>query len=163
MTPVSGQLEIIAIDALGGAEAQSIAATLAAMDPWLTLGYRAQTLAKGLQVQHPDLTRFLAVRNGVTQALVAVRHPWLRGAYIELFAVLPQAQGQGIGRAALAFIEDAYRDRASNLWLLVSGFNPGARCFYERQGFGPIGVIPDLVVPGQDEILMRKIIRPSRG
>jgi len=90
-----------------------------------------------------------------------VRYPWLRGAYIELFAVFPQAQGRGVGRAALEFIETHYRGRTDNLWLLVSGFNSGARCFYEKQGFYPVGVIVDLVVAGQDEVLMRKVIRPA--
>jgi ribosomal protein S18 acetylase RimI-like enzyme len=82
----------------------------------------------------------------------------LRGAYIELFAVLPAAQGRGVGRAILEFVESSYRGRAANLWLLVSAFNSGARGFYEKHGFRPIGVIEDLVVVGQDEILMRKVI-----
>jgi hypothetical protein len=60
-------------------------------------------------------------------------------------------------------IESAYRDRAANLWLLVSAFNGGARRFYARRGFAPIGTIPDLVVVGQDEILMRKVLKSHPG
>jgi ribosomal protein S18 acetylase RimI-like enzyme len=162
----SDPLEFIACDALGVGEAQTIAAILAAGDPWLTLGYRADALARGLQFTHPDLTRYLAVRNGAIQGLAVIRHPWLRGAYIELFAVLPGAQGQGVGRAVLTFIERTYRGRTPNLWLLVSGFNSGARAFYEKQGFRPVGLLTDLVIAGQDEVLMRKVIQthpaPSR-
>ena len=153
-------IEFVAVGALDAEEAEPIAATLAGMDPWLTLGYRAESMAQGLQSTHPDLARYLALRGGEVQALVSVRHPWLRGAYIELFAVLPRAQGQGVGRAALKFVEQTYRGRTANLWLLVSGFNAGARCFYEKQGFCPIGVITDLVTAGQDEVLMRKVIQP---
>lgn len=92
-----------------------------------------------------------------------VRHPWLRAAYMELFAVLPQAEGRGVGRAAVAFIESHYRGRTANLWLLFSGFNTGARFFHEKQGVHRVGVIADLVVAGQDEVLMRKITRSAAG
>ena len=155
----SDPLEFIARDALSAGEARTIAAILAGSDPWLTLGYGADALARGLQLTHPDLTRYLAVRNGAIQGLVGVRYPWLRGAYIELFAVLPSAQGQGVGRAVLTFLERTYRGRTANLWLLVSGFNAGARAFYEKQGFRPVGLLTDLVIAGQDEVLMRKVIQ----
>ncbi|WP_295447430.1 GNAT family N-acetyltransferase [uncultured Thiodictyon sp.] len=155
----AGALEFVVTAALTPDQAAVIAETLAGMDPWRTLGYSAAALTGALVALHPDLTRYLALRDGEPQGLVVVRHPWLRGAYIELFAVLPAAQGRGVGRAALEFVESRYRDRSPNLWLLVSGFNSGARCFYEKHGFRPVGVIADLVVTGQDEVLMRKIIR----
>lgn len=157
----AGTLRFVAVPALVRAQAESLGTALAAIDPWLTLGYAAPVLARGLESPHPDLTRFLAVRDGVTEGLFVVRYPWLRGAYIELFAVLPSAQGRGVGRAALAWIESCYRGRCDNLWLLVSGFNTGARAFYERHGFHCIGIIPDLVAAGQDEVLMRKRLAPA--
>lgn len=147
-----------AVPALAPDQAQTLARTLAGMDPWLTLGYSAESLARGLATPDPGLARHLILRGGETLGLVAVRWPWLRGAYIEIFAVLPGAQGQGVGECALGLIEQEYRGRTGNLWLLVSGFNAGARRFYERHGFRTIGVIPDLVVQGQDEVLMRKVL-----
>jgi diamine N-acetyltransferase len=156
----AGMLEFIAVPSLPSAEAETLGAALAVIDPWRTLGYAAPALARGLESTHPDLTRFLAVRDGATEGLFSVRQPWLRGAYIEIFAVLPQAQGRGVGRAALAWIESHYQGRTANLWLLVSGFNGRARTFYERHGFQPIGIIPDLVAAGQDEVLMRKRLAP---
>jgi ribosomal protein S18 acetylase RimI-like enzyme len=149
-------IEILAVPALEPGFAETIGCVLAGMDPWATLGYSAETLARGLALPHPDLTRYIAVRDGATLGLAAIRCPWLRGAYIELFAVLPRAQGGGVGNALLTHVEAAYRSRTGNLWLLVSGFNARARRFYERNGFGPIGTIPGLVVPDEDEILMRK-------
>jgi diamine N-acetyltransferase len=154
-------LEILAVPALGPEQAAAIADTLAGIDPWLTLGYSADGMARGLMTADPGLTRYLIVRGGETLGLAAVRWPWLRGAYIEVFAMLPGAQGQGVGAAALGLIEKGYRGRTGNLWLLVSGFNAGARRFYERHGFNAIGVIPDLVAQGQDEILMRKVLRAT--
>ncbi|MFZ1537901.1 MAG: GNAT family N-acetyltransferase [Chromatiaceae bacterium] len=153
-----GPLEFLAVAALEPGLAAVIGNALAGMDPWKTLGYGAEALAHGLESPHPEVTRYLAMRSGEPQGLVVVRYPWLRGAYIDLFAVLPAAQGRGIGGAALEFLESSYRGRTTNLWLLVSGFNSGARRFYEQHGFRPIGVIEDLVVAGQDEVLLRKVI-----
>jgi len=155
-------LDIQALPALEPAQAVSLAGTLAQMDPWRTLGYGVESLALGLQAVHPDLTRYLARRDGETLGVAVVRHPWLRGAYIELLAVLPGAQGQGIGAALLGQIQAAWQGRTDNLWLLVSAFNAGARRFYLRHGFRAIGTIPDLVIPGQDEVLMRKLLPHRR-
>jgi ribosomal protein S18 acetylase RimI-like enzyme len=156
-------LELRSVTALDRGRADSLGGRLAAMDPWRTLGYSAKVLSQSLQVEHPDLRRHLAMRGEEIQGLAVVRHPWLRGAYIELFAVLPDCQGLGVGRAILRHLESAYQDRARNLWLLVSGFNQTARRFYERNGFKAIGTIPELVAAGQDEILMRKVLPEAAG
>jgi diamine N-acetyltransferase len=154
-------LDVVAVPALAPDQAERIARTLAGMDPWRTLGYAPEALAGTLGAVHPDLTRYLAQRDGETLGLATIRYPWLRGAYVELFAVLPGAQGQGVGGALLRLVEAAYQGRTGNLWLLVSGFNTGARGFYERRGFRAIGLIEDLLAPGQDEVLMRKVLRPE--
>jgi diamine N-acetyltransferase len=154
----AGPLEFHNLPVLPQDQAEAIARTLAGMDPWRTLGYAPEVLARSLAAPHPDLTRCLAVRDGEALGLAVLRYPWLRGAYIEIFAVLPGAQGQGVGAALLDRIEGAYRGRTANLWLLVSGFNAPARGFYARHGFREIGPIPDLVMPGQVEVLMRKVL-----
>lgn len=152
----TAELAFLAVAALAPAPAESIGRTLARMEPWTRLGYGAEALSRGLALRHPDLVRHLVVRGGETLGLATIRYPWLRGAYIELFAVLPAAQGQGVGHALLDRLEASYRERTGNLWLLVSAFNARARRFYACHGFAPIGTIADLVVAGEDEILMRK-------
>lgn len=150
------ELEIVRVPALEPTSAATIAGVLAQMEPWTRLGYSAEALSRGLQIQHPDLLRYLLLRAGETLGLATIRYPWLRGAYIELFAVLPAAQNQGVGKAILGHLEASYRERTGNLWLLVSAFNARALRFYVDRGFVPIGTLPDLVVAGEDEILMRK-------
>lgn len=150
------ELELLRVPALEPASAANIAGVLAQMEPWARLGYTAEALSRGLQTQHPDLLRYLLLRAGETLGLATVRYPWLRGAYIELFAVLPAAQAQGVGKAMLRHLEASYRESTGNLWLLVSAFNARALRFYRDRGFAPIGTIPDLVIAGEDEILMRK-------
>ena len=42
----------------------------------------------------------------------------------------------------------------------VSSFNAGARRLYERLGFEPAGELRELIVPGCDELLLRKTRGP---
>jgi [ribosomal protein S18]-alanine N-acetyltransferase len=42
------------------------------------------------------------------------------------------------------------------VFICVSSFNPGARRLYERLGFELVGTLRELLVPGHDELLLRK-------
>jgi GNAT superfamily N-acetyltransferase len=85
-----------------------------------------------------------------------VRHPWLRGPYIELLGVFPDYRGKGLGKQVLAWVETEARRESKNLWVLTSSFNHQALSFYQSLGFYPIGPIQGLVSPEYDEILLRK-------
>jgi ribosomal protein S18 acetylase RimI-like enzyme len=134
---------------LTGTEPDHFAALLADIDPWRRLGYNALALADYLDRPDPTLSRMVMPGKGV----IALRSPWLRGPYIELLAVLPEAQGQGIGRA---LVEWATSRGGANLWACVSEFNAPARAFYARLGFTEVAKLPGLVAPGETEILLRK-------
>ena len=136
----------------------SIAARLTAMDPWQRLGYCAEALTGYLTQESPSLTRWALHDGAALAGVVAVRFPWLRGPYLELLAVFPEAQGRGLGAEALGWLQrEAARE--GNLWVMVSAFNGGARRFYRRHHFAEIGRVPDLVRPGHDEVLMRWVPR----
>ncbi|OAN65471.1 GNAT family N-acetyltransferase [Magnetospirillum moscoviense] len=134
---------------LTGAEPDHFAALLIDLDPWRRLGYNALALADYLDRPDPTLTRMTVPGKGV----IAVRSPWLRGPYIELLAVLPDAQGQGIGRALVEWAESR---GGANLWACVSDFNKAARAFYGRLGFVEVAPLPGLVTAGESEILLRR-------
>lgn len=131
-----------------------LAPALAALDPWRTLGFSAAGLAGYLGRDDGALTRMVAERDGAAVAVVVLRRPWLRGPYIELLAVLPTAQGGGLGRQ---LVEWAAAQGGGNLWACVSAFNAAARAFYARSGFAEVAELPDLVVAGQQEILLRRL------
>jgi ribosomal protein S18 acetylase RimI-like enzyme len=150
------QVELRLAEVLDAPMAGAIGARLARMEPWRALGYGQDQLAAYLRESQPDRFRYLIRSGEETLGLLVVRHPWLRGVYIELLAVFPECQGSGVGSTALRCLESLFSDRTANLWLLVSSFNQAAQRFYRRHGFLPIGTIEDFVVPGKDEILMRK-------
>jgi ribosomal protein S18 acetylase RimI-like enzyme len=140
----------------GPEQAQTIASMLAASDPWLTLNFSASALAAYLTRDDPALRRYMITVSGRPAGVICVRHPWLRGPYIELLGISPNFRGQGLGGQVLAWAEAEARRGAKNLWVVASAFNQRALDFYQRQGFRTVATLPGLVAPGQDEILLRK-------
>lgn len=137
------------------ADAAQLAGRLAAMDPWRQLGYAPDRLQRYLSADSPGLARYRVDAEGRLAGAMTVRWPWLHGPYLELLAILPEAQGRGIGSALLQWLA-AEAAPSRNLWVAVSGFNAGARRFYARQGFVEIGTVPGLVREGLDEVLLRR-------
>jgi ribosomal-protein-alanine N-acetyltransferase len=72
------------------------------------------------------------------------------------------ARGQGMGTQLLTHVEASVFARTKNLFACVSDFNQGAREFYMKQGYQEIGPMPNFLIPGTAEILLRKTIGPSR-
>jgi diamine N-acetyltransferase len=139
-------------------EAPELAAALITMDPWLTLGYRAEDLAAHLSRPDSTFYRFTIRVEGQPAGLVALRSPWLRGIYLELLAVLPSHQGLGLGREVMAFVEAQARPHTKNFWTAVSAFNHRGRLFYQKLGFVEVASLENLIKEGCDELLLRKIL-----
>jgi GNAT superfamily N-acetyltransferase len=142
---------------LAAKDAESIAAACVGFDPYLALGYRAETLAAYLTRPDPALARYAIVRDGTLAGALALRKPWLRGPLIEMLALLPGAQGKGLGSQ---IIERCKAEAGKNLWATVSGFHQPARRFYAKAGFEEICALPGIVAEDQDEILLRWQSRP---
>jgi ribosomal protein S18 acetylase RimI-like enzyme len=135
----------------------SLAAGIVAMEPWSAMNYPADKLAAFLARADAGTARYVVSVKGEEAGVVSVRHPWLKGPYLELLALLPVAQSRGIGSGIMAWFESAGRKHgARNLWVCASSFNARALEFYERHGFTAAATLPNLVADGYDEILLRK-------
>lgn len=138
-------------------QAELVAGQLVRMDPWRILGYSQPGLYAYLVQNDPALYRYVVRKSEKLAGMVTVRHPWLFGPHLELLAVFPTFQGHGIGREVLDWLQEEARP-SRNVWVVVSGFNTGARRFYSRHGFQEIASLGDLIVPGYDEYLLRKVL-----
>ena len=141
---------------IAAADAFRLAGLLSEQDPWRRLGVSDQALATYLQREDPALHRYSVRLDAELAGLVCVRHPWLRGPYIELLGLGREFQGRRLGSEILAWAEAEARREARNLWVITSAFNGSARRFYARHGFAEIGPIPGLVMAEFEEILLRK-------
>jgi ribosomal-protein-alanine N-acetyltransferase len=146
----------------GKKEAEVCAGLLAISEPWVTLrrGQKKNAL-KALT----DATRevYVAVNEKavVGFVLLDVRGPF-RG-YIHLLGVMPEWRNRGIGAKLIRHVEERVFREQPNVFLCVSSFNRAAQRFYKRMGFKRVGTIPDYIVKGHSEYLMRKTRGPING
>ncbi|WP_083239242.1 GNAT family N-acetyltransferase [Methyloceanibacter superfactus] len=130
---------------------------IVAVPPWSEMPYSAEAITGYLVAVEDGARRYRIEVDGMTAGAVAVRYPWLRGVYLELLALLPEFQNQGIGSAVLDWLaREALHREARNLWACASSFNEAALRFYARHGFAETAVLHGLVADGFDEILLRK-------
>jgi diamine N-acetyltransferase len=145
-------------------EAASLGQALAATEPWARYGTRADSLTSLIRPASDGGIR-LALRlqkHGAPIGVMAIRHPWLTGPYLQFLAVQPGFQRQGYGHAVLNWFErEARQDGARNLWICAATFNIEAQRLYQLVGFEPVIVLDDLIKPNFDEVLMRKRLTPS--
>lgn len=155
-------LEAVAIGAcrlrsLRAPDAVLLALALARMEPWAGLGYTAAAFERYLRKDDTALGRWVLAEGESLAGVLCLRRPWLRGPFLELLCLLPGHQGQGLGGLLLAELQERARlSGHANLWTSATDSNEGALRFYRRHGFEEAGVLPDLLRPGVDEILLRR-------
>ena len=131
-------------------------------DPWRRLGYTPADWVRLLTTPLEGREGFVAVTDAGVSGLALLRTRFLAGDYLELFAVAAAARGRGLGALLLDHLEAVVFARGRNLFVCVSDFNDGARRFYARHGYEHVGTLPDLLVPGSAELLLRKSSGPLR-
>lgn len=142
-------------------EADLFAIQLVGMTPWQELGYQADTLRHYLLGSQASFQALCLHVDGNPAGVITLRSPWLRGTLLELLAVLPAFQHQGLGRRLMQWLQAQAREKNQrNLWTLVSAFNAPAIRFYQAQGFTTIGQLDDFIQKGKHELLLRYTIDP---
>lgn len=139
-------------------EASACAELMATSEPWITL---RGTYEDGLKFLL-DSTREVHValiENAVAGfILLNLRGPF-KG-YLQTICVAPKWRNLGLGRKLIGFAEARIFRESPNVFLCVSSFNTAAQRFYSRLGYIRVGELPDYVVNGHSEILMRKTLGP---
>jgi ribosomal protein S18 acetylase RimI-like enzyme len=135
---------------------------LAESDPWKTLGYTARDWDRIFCPIPQGRDAYVADVDGTVAGIAIVKQKFLLGDYLELLGVAGWARKQGIGGRLLSHVEQLVFRRTKNLFACVSDFNEQARAFYKRQGFQEIGPMPNFLIPGSAEILLRKTAGPAR-
>jgi ribosomal-protein-alanine N-acetyltransferase len=139
-------------------EARFCAGFMAVSEPWLTLGLTAEQAFQRLT----DPTREVhvaTVDHQIVGALVLFLDGPLNG-YIQTIATHPDWRGCGLGTQMMHFAEERIFHQSPNVFLCVSSFNERAQNFYEQLGYERVGELPDFLVKGHSEILLRKTRGP---
>lgn len=141
----------------------TVIALLGDSDPWKTLGFDQEDWGRIFCPTPQGRDSFVGEIEGEIAAIAIVRQKFLLGDYLELLGVAGWARGKGMGTQLLRHIESLVFARTKNLFACVSDFNKGARDFYKKQGYQEIGPMPNFLIPGTAEILLRKTIGPTRN
>jgi len=136
---------------------------LAESDPWKRLGYTQEDWGRIFCPTPQGRESFVVDTEGAVAAIVIIRQKFLLGDYLELLGVATWARGKGIGKELLAHVESLVFRRTKNLFACVSDFNKDARDFYKKQGYQEVGPMPNFLIPGSAEILLRKTAGPARS
>jgi len=150
------------IRAMLPSDRESVIRLLADADPWKTLGYDDKDWSRIFCPIPQGRETFVAEADGKVTGIAVVREKFLLGDYLELLGVAGWARHQGTGRQLLTHVESVVFARTKNLFACVSDFNTSARDFYRKQGFQEIGPMPNFLIPGSAEILLRKTAGPAR-
>lgn len=136
------------------ADTAACARLMAQSEPWLTLGrdYPASYRSIG----DPAKEVFLAEAGDQMVGFLALDMRGILAGYIQSICVAAHWRGQGIGSLLMNHAEERIFRDSPNAFLFVSSFNHTARHFYEQRGYTPVGDIPDLLVAGYHETLLRK-------
>jgi len=135
---------------------------LAGSDPWKQLGYQTTDWDSYFTPLPPGRDSYVVEQDSRVAGIAVVRQKFLLGDYLELFGVADRARGTGLGGRLLAHVETLVFARVNNLFACVSDFNDQGRRFYKKQGYQEIGPMPNFLVSGSAEILLRKTIGPAR-
>ena len=150
------ELPSLKLTALKPDDAPALAHMMAGIDPWAYASIGVDHLTAYLQSTDPSAHKFRVTQGKELVGTVCIRYPWLKGPYIELFAIDPAHQGRGAGSQIIDWICTQTQPHAANVWLLVSDFNGLAISFYRKHGFQHVTELEGVFMPGLTEILMRK-------
>ena len=140
----------------------AIVAMLAGSEPWKKLGYTDSDWRKLFDPLPGGREGFVIESGGAVAGFALLRPKFLMGDYLELLVVAPSARSKGLGSALLRHIEGLVFARVKNLFACVSDFNAEARQFYKKNGYQEIGPMPNFLIPGSSEMLLRKTAGPAR-
>jgi [ribosomal protein S18]-alanine N-acetyltransferase len=144
-----------------GHDAEACAQLMASSEPWLTLG---RTYEASLAIiQDPTRETYVARVGGELAGFLIVCMTGAFVGYIQTVCIHPDHRGRGLGSRLVEFAERRILSEAPNVFMCVSSFNQDARRLYERLGYQVVGELPDYIVSGYSEILLRKTIGPLTG
>lgn len=137
-------------------EARECAELMCNSAPWSILNRSFQTSLNILLDKSRDV--YVIKNEDAWIGFIVVNTQGALTPYIQSILLKQEYRNQGIGSAVLNEIENIYSSVHSRIFLMVSSFNEKAQKLYQSMKYQVIGVLPNHVVEGHAEILMRKIL-----
>jgi [ribosomal protein S18]-alanine N-acetyltransferase len=130
-------------------------------DPWKTFGRTYENCLDA--VTNPQKEAYGAFIDKSFMGLLVIDLTGPLKGYIQAVCVEDDVRGSGLGSLLMDFAETRIFSLSPNCFLCFSDFNNSVKPFYENLGYEVVGVLKEYMIPGYDEILMRKTIGPVMG
>jgi len=127
-------------------------------DPWRTFGRTYENCLDA--VTNPSKEAYGAFIGDDFLGLLVIDLTGPFKGYLQAVCVKESARGQGIGIHLIRFAEERVFSVSPNCFLCYSDFNDTVRPLYKRLGYEQVGILKEYMIPGHDEILMRKTLGP---
>lgn len=138
-------------------DANLLSHELAKIEPWKTLGSTPQEFEEGFQSQSTSTNTYAVLSHEKPVGIISVRYPWLLGPYLGFLGVIPEAQGKGLGKMLMNWLEETAKEHtARNIFICVSDFNHDAQAFYKSCGYTKAANLDGLIIDEHSEFLLRK-------
>jgi ribosomal protein S18 acetylase RimI-like enzyme len=151
-------MNVVKVDAADRDRVAECARLMAGSAPWITLGRTFESAVRTLQ--DPGKELHVVFDNGQVTAFVLLDLRGLLCGYIQSVCVLSSRRQRGLGTALIQWAEARIFRDSPDVFLCVSSFNIDAQRLYQRLGYEVVGRFADFVVPGHDELLLRKTNGP---
>lgn len=138
-------------------DAKILSEKLAKIEPWKTLKSTPQEFEEGFQSHSSSTNTYAVIVEGEPVGIISVRYPWLLGPYLGFLGIIPQAQGKGLGKVLMNWLEETAKEHsARNIFICVSDYNADAQAFYQSCGYVKVADLDGLIVDEYAEFLLRK-------
>ena len=138
-------------------DAKVLSVELAKLEPWNTLGLTPKEFEEGFQSQTTSTNTYAVIFEEKPVGIISVRYPWLLGPYLGFLGIIPEAQGKGLGKVLMTWLEETAKHHlARNVFICVSDFNHDAQAFYKSCGYIKVTELDGLIVDEYSEFLLRK-------
>jgi ribosomal protein S18 acetylase RimI-like enzyme/predicted ester cyclase len=141
------------------ADLQWCADLMAQSEPWMTLRRDRDSSLRQLGDASKEL--YVLANGDDRLGFVLIDMRGALSGYIQSVCIAPQFQNRGYGTVLMRFAEERIFKDEPNVFLCVSSFNSDAQRFYERHNYERVGELPDFIVPGASEIILRKTMAPK--
>lgn len=154
-------MNVMRVDPGDHARIEACARLMADSEPWMTLGRTFESAVRTLE--DPGKELHIVSDGGEVMAFVLLDLRGPLSGYIQSICVHPAHRGRGLGSDLIHWTETRIAGDSPNVFLCVSSFNVDAQRLYRRLGYEVVGRFANFVVPGHDEILLRRTRGPWNG
>lgn len=130
-------------------------------DPWKSFGRTYENCLDA--VTNPQKEAYGAFTGDIFLGLLVIDLTGPLKGYIQAVCLEEEMRGYGLGSLLMKFAEKRIFTVSPNCFLCFSDFNNSVKAKYEHLGYVVVGVLKEYMIPGHDEILMRKTIGPVMG